>query len=206
MKTSPDIYNEDYFKYGTLTGKSGYSHYKWLPERTRKEIRALIWYLGIEPGQTVLDFGCAMGYWVKALREYNIKAYGMDISEYALQNADPAVVDYLSDAWREADYIVSRNTLEHLNDEDLENTLKIFHEMADTVFFSVPLCEVNGGKYIIPVAELDVTHKIRWTKEKWFSFCQECGWDNISLTFVIKGIHDKWGQFEQGTGFFTLKK
>lgn len=200
-------YDEGYFKYGVLTGKSAYSDYRWLPERTHREVRALINALDIEPLNTVLDFGCAMGYWVKALRHYNIEAYGIDTSKYALENVDPEVKLFITDELKgNYDFIVSRNTFEHLTEEDLKETLIKLKEHTDTVFFTVPLCEVNGGEYIIPIAEMDKTHKIRWTKVNWFSFCTMCGWENITYSPTVKGIHDKWEQFKDGTGFFLLKK
>ena len=44
--------------------------------------------------QTVLDVGCACGHLVKALRNLGIEAYGVDVSEYALENADESISNY----------------------------------------------------------------------------------------------------------------
>ena len=42
----------------------------------------LIATMGMQPYDSVLDFGCARGYLVKALRKLAIMAYGYDISEW----------------------------------------------------------------------------------------------------------------------------
>jgi hypothetical protein len=40
---------------------------------------------------TVLDAGCAMGFLVESLRKKGIQSFGIDISEYAIQNVHPDV-------------------------------------------------------------------------------------------------------------------
>ena len=37
----------------------------------------------------VLEYGCAHGFLVKALNDFNIDTYGVDISTYALNKVDP---------------------------------------------------------------------------------------------------------------------
>jgi 2-polyprenyl-3-methyl-5-hydroxy-6-metoxy-1,4-benzoquinol methylase len=207
MKITSEFYNKDYFEHGEISGKSAYSDYHWLPERTYREIRGLINFLGIDPQKKVLDFGCAKGYWVKALREYNINAYGVDISDYALKTADKTIQSFLGTEIKgQFDYIVARNTLEHIDEEELERLLKLFLNHTDTVFFSVPLCFKDKDNYIIPIAELDKSHLIRWAYKTWSTFCSDCGWKSVSLSYKVDGIHDKWSEYPEGTGFFTLKK
>lgn len=203
-----ESYDKNYFENGLKIRKSGYDNYRWLPERTHREIGALICFLGIEPRCSVLDFGCAKGYWVKALRHYNIDAYGVDTSNYALKNSDREIRRFLHKKMTlpRYDLIVSRNTLEHLTEEELRETLKKFYTKTDAVFFSVPLCAKSGGKYIVPIADLDITHKIRWPYQKWIKICKECGWRDVKPVFEIKGIHDGWGKYKKGIGFFVLTK
>src|SRR4051794_23312927 len=45
---------------------------------------------------TVLDAGCAMGFLVEALRSKGIEAFGIDISEYAIQRADASIRPFCS--------------------------------------------------------------------------------------------------------------
>ena len=200
-----EIYDRDYFENGIKTGKSGYENYRWLPERIYKEIRAVIHLLDINPGQTVLDFGAAKGFWTKGLRHYNIEAFGCDTSEYALSHADIEVKDYLTKDTpdRKFDYIVSRNTLEHIEEEELEQLLKKFYKMTDVVFFTVPLVDPKTREYIMQM--LDTTHKIYWTNEEWIACCEDCGW-KVENLFRLKGIHDKWESYPNAIGFYILRK
>ena len=46
-------------------------------------------------GDRVLDIGCAKGFLVKDLLDLGIDAYGVDVSEYALQNCMPETVGRL---------------------------------------------------------------------------------------------------------------
>jgi len=204
-----ETYDKDYFENGIKTGKSGYENYRWLPERIHKEIRAVIHLLDIEPNQTVLDFGCAKGYWVRGFGEYGIRAWGVDSSIYALSNCDLEVAPYLVKEISELpdkkfDFIVSRNTLEHIEEAKLEAILKKFYEMTDVVFFTVPLVDPDTREYIMQM--LDTTHKIHWTNEEWIRFCEKCGWKNITNLYKLKGIHDKWESYPNSIGFYILRK
>jgi len=201
-----EIYDYDYFENGIKTGKSGYENYRWLPERIYKEIRAVIHLLDIEPGDTVLDYGAAKGFWVRGLMEYGIKAWGCDSSEYALSHCDKKVSGYLFNSLPitgKFDFIVSRNTLEHIKEEELEKILKQFYKMTDIVFFTVPLVDPKTREYIMQM--LDTTHKIFWTNEEWILFCEKCGW-KVENLFRLKGIHDKWESYPNSIGFYILRK
>lgn len=203
-----EIYNKDYFEDGIRTGKSAYENYRWLPKRTYREARAMINHLGLNPRAKVLDFGAAKGYMVRAFREYNLEAFGVDISDYALDNCDQTVWKYLSKfiEHKHYDAIISRNTLEHLEEEDLRQTLSDFRRYTDLVFFSVPLVQEDGGDYIIPIAELDKSHRIRWTIDQWIDFCSNVGWKEVRGNYKVKGIHEGWEDYPKGIGFFTLMK
>ena len=87
----PKSYDADYFERGVRTQKSGYQNYSWLPELTLKMAHHLVTQLPLEECQKVLDFGCAKGFLVKALRILDIEAYGVDISRYAIDCVDPEV-------------------------------------------------------------------------------------------------------------------
>ncbi len=69
---------------------------------------------------SVLDAGCAMGFLVEALRERGVDAWGVDISDYAIEQVDESVRDYCSVASlsepisRRYDLIVSIEVLEHI--------------------------------------------------------------------------------------------
>ena len=202
-----ETYDKIYFEDGIKHGVSGYENYRWLPDRIYREIRAVINLLGINPSQTVLDFGCAKGYWVRGFSEYGIYASGYDISEYAIKNADKQVKNFVSNILcteQKYDFIVSRNTFEHLDEKELEKTLKQFLKMTDTVFFTVPLIDPKTGDYVMQAT--DVTHKIRWTNAQWMSFCEKCGWKNVEGFLSVDGLHDNFKNYPKAMGFYILRK
>jgi len=208
LKSQQEEYDRDYFEDGLNTCKSAYINYRWLAKRTYREVRAVIHLLNLEPRDRILDFGCAKGFWVKALRHYGIDAWGIDISDYALKNCDPEISQYLSKKFNHANYkaLVSRNTLEHLHEKELAYNLRKLKKYTNLVFFTAPLCKKNGGSYIIPIAELDITHKIRWTAPKWIEFCIAQGWKKVRFFHRVKGIHEGWERYPKGNGFFILEK
>jgi cyclopropane fatty-acyl-phospholipid synthase-like methyltransferase len=201
-----EIYDKDYFENGVEIGKSGYTNYRWLPERAYREVRAVINLLGIEPGQTVLDFGCAKGYWVRAFREYGINAYGCDTSDYALSNADDNVKDFLTKDIpdRKFDFIVSRNTFEHIDAEELAIILKKFATLTDVLFFTVPLIDPQTRDYVMQMP--DITHKIRWTNSQWLTFVEDCGWIHTNAFPFIDGLHDNLRQYPNSIGYYLVKQ
>ncbi|MDM8527949.1 glycosyltransferase [Anaerolineales bacterium HSG24] len=95
----------------------------------------------IEP-QTVLDAGCAMGFLVENLRKQNVEAYGVDISEYAIENVHPDIAPYcrvgsVADPLPQRyDLIVSIEVLEHMPKAEAEQAVANFCQHADDILFS----------------------------------------------------------------------
>ena len=77
------------------------------------------------PQGKVLDIGCAVGYIVKRLREKGVDAWGVDISQYAIDNAPDTVKPYLKLASadklpfgdKEFDLVFSSSVFEHMPSE-----------------------------------------------------------------------------------------
>jgi cyclopropane fatty-acyl-phospholipid synthase-like methyltransferase len=200
-----EIYDKIYFEDGVKHGVSGYENYRWLPQRIYREIRAVINLLGIEPNQSVLDFGCAKGYWVKGFREYGVRAFGCDISTYAISKADKAVKKYLTLTIpnRKFDYVVSRNTFEHLDEKELGKVLKWFTRITKTLFFTVPLVDPQTKDYVMQMP--DVTHKIRWTSAQWMSFAEKHGWVYTTSYPHVEGLHDNFKNYPNAMGYYLCK-
>ena len=89
--------------------------------------------------KTVLDIGCAYGELVKGLNDLGVEAYGIDGSDYAINNSDPSIrsklfkVNLNSDKFpfddKKFDVVGSFYSVEHIHDidffcEELQRTLK----------------------------------------------------------------------------------
>jgi SAM-dependent methyltransferase len=92
--------------------------------------------------QSVLDAGCAMGFLVECLRERGVEAFGVDISEYAIQRVREDIQPYcwigslLDPLPRTYDLIVCIEVLEHLSPQECDQVISHFCRAADDILFS----------------------------------------------------------------------
>lgn len=190
------IYDKDYYEHGVETGKSNYQNYRWIPELTIPMAMTIIDFLKIAPGEGVLDYGCAKGYLVKALRWLHREAWGFDISKYAIENADAEIKQYLtynerSLYIRHFDYIICKDVLEHISLPDLKNLLLTLK--GSKLFSVIPLGE--NGKYIAPANNLDKTHIICENVNWWTDLFDSCDWKCTYLSFEFTGIKESYSEF-----------
>jgi len=86
-------FGAEYFDGTREQGYGGY-HYdgRWIPIA-----RDIVAHFGLEPGDRVLDVGCAKGFLVKDLMAAcpGLEVYGLDLSQYALTHAEPEAVGRL---------------------------------------------------------------------------------------------------------------
>lgn len=91
---------------------------------------------------TVLDAGCAKGFLVETLRDRAIEAYGVDISEYAIENVYEGIKSY---CWvgsvtqpfpKHYDLITLIEVVEHMPSVEASMAIKNICAHTDTVLFS----------------------------------------------------------------------
>ncbi len=201
MKT---LFDADYYERGVESGKSLYKDYRWLPDLTLPMAEAIVKGCGINRSDVILDFGCAKGYLVKALRQMGFLAYGTDISEYAIGAADDEVRKYLfyegtpfSHVW---DWTICKDVLEHIPEHELLGVLTGIRRTSGNIFVAVPLG--NNGAYTIPDMEKDVTHQIRRPLWWWSGRLEEAGFKHVASMFAMKGVKENWTtRYKFGNGF-----
>ena len=205
-------YSEDYYLNGPASGLSNYENYHWLPDKTLPMALQLKWLLGIKNDDIVLDYGCARGYLVKALRMQGVQAHGYDLSEWAISNCDEGVRNFVSTtlnvspfAW---DHIIAKDVFEHIQEVQLVDIVaSLLRSCRKQLFIIVPLAHVSGGAYGCPVDEQDSTHVIRWTLPDWIEFLQ-----NFDKNFVVSGgyeapiIKPNCFEYPRSYGFITVKR
>lgn len=202
-----DKYDEDYFVRGIETGKSLYSHYRWIPELTIPLAYNIQNNLCISHEDKILDFGCAMGYLVKAFRLLGFNAYGYDISEYALDNVPVDIQPYIyhGEAWKTKrwDWIICKDVLEHIPYNHIGPVLKELRSCSDNIFVVVPIASNGSMRYNEPRYELDATHIIRESIVWWGNMFQgnllEVTWSSNEM----KGVKENWKP--GSNAFFKLK-
>lgn len=132
--------------------------------------------------RTVLDAGCAMGFLVEALRAHRIEAFGIDLSEYAIQNVHPSVKPYCAVGSvtepldRIYDVIVCIEVVEHLSPHQADVAIENFCQHSKVVLFSST-----------PIDYKEVTHLNVQSPEYWAQLFAQHGFLrdlDIDATFV----------------------
>lgn len=121
---------------------------------------------GIRKGSRILDIGCGYGYFLKICDEYGLETYGIDISEYAIN---------------EARKIIRAKLYLHDVDEGLEMFEDEFFDIV-TLFDVIEhlLCPYKvlkeahrvlkkNGKIIITTPNLNAIARI-WKRDRWHGF------------------------------------
>lgn len=202
------VFDEDYFMDGIRQGRSNYENYRWLPELTIPACQKVVEYLGIRIGESLLDIGCSRGFYVRAFRGVGIKAWGSDISEWAIANCDPLVTAWVSNQTpdRAFDWVHAKDVAEHIPQDDLARLLsRLNRTVSKGMLFIVPLAVARGGRYVRVEDERDATHVIRWTLEDWINFFEEAAPGfNVNASFHIHGIKPASATDLHSCGFFTL--
>jgi hypothetical protein len=94
--------------------------------------------ISLIPGvRTVFDLGCAKGFLVEALRTLGVEAYGIDVSDYAIELADPSVRPYLRrmsvqdlESDEQYDLVHVNGVLVYLAMREIKRALRRFHDIA----------------------------------------------------------------------------
>jgi len=200
-------FDADYYERGLETGRSCYQNYRWMPELTIPLAMTIIDYLGIKRNSRILDFGCAKGYLVKALRLLYRDAHGVDTSKYAIENADPDVKDYCGTVDippLEYDYIIAKDVFEHIEITRLKKELEWLYNRSSKMFAIVPLGE--NKRYYSEKNNLDKSHIICEDSAWWTSFFAANKWYVKDFRYRIDGIKDSYYETTpKAHGFFTLQ-
>lgn len=208
-----EIYDEDYFIRGKESGKSLYTNYRWIPELTIPMAQTIVKHLGVTDKETILDFGCARGYLVRAFRELGYMAGGVDSSKWAIENCDWNVAPFVSNTIKypyDIDWIIAKDVLEHIDPNELD--IIIYSLMNITrlgIFIVVPLSFIDNKPYVIEEYEKDITHINRFSLSKWISLFLHPKWE-INASYRVKGIKDNYykedSNWKYGNGFITCKR
>jgi SAM-dependent methyltransferase len=208
-------YDEDYYERGVETGKSCYSNYRWMPEQTMPMAMTIIDEMQIKRKMTVLDYGCAKGFLVKALLLLYRNAWGIDISNYSIDQADSQVKhrcvlkkkELVMNSWQlenmpeRFDFCIAKDVLEHVDSFYIIATLKSIN--AKKMMVIVPLGE--NGVYRAPSNNLDKSHKICRPEQWWIDTLRQGGWVLERFEHKVVGIKDAYYEkYPLAHGFFMV--
>jgi SAM-dependent methyltransferase len=210
-------YDKDYYENGVAKGISGYENYRWIPELTYPMAYAICKALKIKKSDKILEYGCAHGFLVKALNDFQIDTYGVDISTYALSKV-PFEIKKKTKLLKnnnikkslkkmniqfKFNHIISKDVFEHIKPILLKKILREMSKITNELFVVVPLGD--NGKYRIKSYEGDKTHIIAEDENWWKKLFVENKFNIKSFSYRVEGIKDKWYSVHpKGNGFFKL--
>ena len=187
------VFDEKYFEDGVRSRVSAYENYRWMPERSIREASSIINNISFT---TVLDFGCAKGFMVHALRLLGKEAHGVDVSEYAITNCHPKVKEYLTvvdtaeDIKGGWDLIIAKDVLEHIPKEEIPSVLAALRRRCKTIFVAVPLGD--GTRYRIREYEMDITHVTKESEEWWLTTLVDAGFKIKYFDYEFGHLKENW--------------
>lgn len=196
-------FNKDYFENGIRKGLSGYEDYHYIPTRSYSEAIELVNRFNFN---SIIDYGAAKGFLVHALRQLGKEAYGEDISDYAIKNCLPDVQTYMSKPCnRKVDFMVGKDVLEHVHEEEMPTLLEFLYEKANLFLFVIPLGE--DSMYRIREYEVDKSHYTKQNEDWWIDIFRTTGYKIKSFDYTMGRIKEKWTSvYPFGNGFFVLEK
>lgn len=202
-------YTAEYYMRGVEGGLSNYTNYRWVPDATIPWAHTLRRLLGIRETDRVLDFGCALGMYVNALRFIGVDAYGYDISEWAIANCHPDVKAFVSNHLNgaEYDFAYAKDCFEHIEPEQLKSLVKYLLLHTKRLFIIVPLACEEGGGYVHEKEEKDRTHVNRWPLQDWIEFVGRCSSSFITTgSYMYPGLKPGAYEVQRGYGFILATK
>ena len=128
------------FDYWDGDRRINYGGYKYMEGRWEKVAKAMVGKYNLSGAVKILDVGCGKGYllydFLKVLP--NAEVYGIDISEYAINNCKKEIADRLTLGnskklpWEDNyfDLVISLNTFHNLHTYDLFDSLKEFERVG----------------------------------------------------------------------------
>ena len=122
------------FDYWDGDRKICYGGYRYMEGRWERVARAMAEHYGIKPGDKILDVGCGKGFLLFDFTKVvpDVEVYGLDISEYAIENSKEEIKDRLQvgNAIKlpfddhSFDFVYSITTLHNLHCYDLDKALR----------------------------------------------------------------------------------
>ena len=182
-------YGKDYFDGDRSFGYGGYKYDgRWVP--VAKDIKD---YYGLIKGSKILDVGCAKGFLVKDLVDLGFEAYGIDISEYAIDNSPKDIRNRLKTGNAKKlpyednsfDLVISLNTIHNLNSNECKMAIQEIQRVSKrNSFIQVDSYTNENEKRIFE--EWVLTAKFYGYPDEWLKLFKESGYTGDWFWTIIK--------------------
>ena len=202
LNIKSDQFNKEYYENGIKNKISGYENFHWIPTRSFSEAIEIINRFNFN---SCVDYGCAKGFLVHALRKLGKEAYGEDISDYAIENSDEKIKKFITKpTYKIVDFIICKDVMEHVPENEVVETFKYLRNRCKEALFTIPLGDNNILR--IREYEIDITHVTKKDEDWWIDALNESGFKIKDFRYSMGDIKEKWKDYKYGNGFFHVLK
>jgi SAM-dependent methyltransferase len=174
-------YGFDYFDNPDLG--IGYGGYRY-DGRYAVPARAICAHYGLNPGDRILEVGCAKGFILYEFLKLGMRVVGVDISHYAISNAHPEVRGMLLRGDASSlpfqskcfSFVFSKEALPHVAEDSLKAAIKECVRVSKGSSF----LEIQCGRTSLELAKIrqwDDTHQCIQTPAWWAGVLDACGYN-----------------------------
>ena len=159
---------------------------RWIPIAKR-----FIEYYNLKPGAKILDIGCAKGYLVYDLVNLGMDAYGIDISEYAINCVPTEVKDrvHVRDVRdlsiykdKEFDLVLGLNVLENMEEQETRACLREIERIGKNSYLKLDSWRNDEEKQRF--MEWNITPTTYGSTEYWMNMFDEEGFTGDYYWFI----------------------
>jgi len=173
--------------------KFGYGGFSYNPRFWEPVIPDVIHHFGSLENKSVLDVGCAKGFMLYDIKRYSpsTEIRGIDVSEYAINNAIPEIKENLMVADAKSlpfedssfDLVISINTIHNLDLEDCKLALReITRVSRGNAFLTVDA--YNNREEEERMMAWNLTAKTILSVDDWKSLFEEVGYEGDYFWFI----------------------
>ena len=212
MSEPYSYFDESYFQDGSKRG-TAYVNYRETARVSQIFYEIAQAMVEVFQPKRVLDVGCATGMIVRRLNDLGCEAHGIDVSEWAIANAEHpnvrlASADNLPYPDSYFDLVISCHSMEHLPDSVLDQSLnEITRVSSKFMFHMLPMVGtppyLGDPEIVREQLRTDPTHQQLHSKEWWIDRFKALGCVQIPACILLKS---ESANAELSTGQFLLKK
>jgi SAM-dependent methyltransferase len=173
--------------------RTGYGGFSYNPRFWQPVIPTFIEHWGLTGQSSLLDVGCAKGFMLHDLKELipGISVKGVDVSEYAITNALPTVIDdvQVADARRlpfpdkSFDVVVAINTVHNLDRSDCIRALSEIERVARGRAF-ITVDAYRNDKEMRRMYAWNLTARTILSVDDWIKLFAEAGYTGDYFWFI----------------------
>jgi ubiquinone/menaquinone biosynthesis C-methylase UbiE len=185
-------FGREYFDGSRLTGYGGY-YYN--PKYWTEVVRDMISYYNVTEGGRVLDLGAGKAFMIyDMVRQYpDLEVRGIDISQYALDNAKEEVrcllelgtADDIHYPDKYFDLVICINTIHNLPRDRCATALREIERVGRRAFVVVDAWRDQEGRELM--VKWNLTALTYMSTEDWVQFFEECGYSGDYYWFLPGG-------------------